>query len=146
MGFDPNLFNKKPAAPKPAAPKPERKPKEEKPVETSKPKPAPKPKPRADEGELRELREKVSRLEQEVADKNQQIELLIAGLAERLSQLENTQVAAIVDPENDPELEIIVNTVFRQYRRWFINDQAMAMREIFDRVVQRYNVNIRDSP
>lgn len=126
----------------------ERKPKRE----TTKPKIQREPKEPKSESKTREKKEVLSipvismeefnQIKNEMRVYNARIEALNNQVQILQSRAEHS--TAFNEDEPDVALEAIVNFVLNFYDRWFSRGKAVAMKILVERVIEKYNVRIRN--
>jgi len=142
--FNLDLLDDEPQVEEIKEPKPKR--------ETTKPKIQREPKEPKSESKTREKKEVLSipvismeefnQIKNEMQVYNARIEALNNQVQILQSRAEHS--TAFNEDEPDVALEAIVNFVLNFYDRWFSRGKAVAMKILVERVIEKYNVRIRN--
>lgn len=145
--FNLDLLDDEPKVEEIKEPKPKRetpKPKiQREPKETQKPKSESKPKERREVPSIHAISmEEFNQIKNEMQVYNARIEALNNQVQILQSRAEHSPT--FNEDEPDVALEAIVNFVLNFYDRWFSRGKAVAMKILVERVIEKYNVRIRN--
>lgn len=133
--FNLDLLNDEPKVEEIKEPKPKR--------ETPKPKIQREPKERREVPSIHAISmEEFNQIKNAISEYNARIEALNNQVQILQSRAEHSPT--FNEDEPDVALEAIVNFVLNFYDRWFSRGKAVAMKILVERVIEKYNVRIRN--